>query len=137
MNKYIRTEEKPLSELIGSRKAHYLKKVEKAFDAVYNSARFGYIEQFEKIVSELSEKAVQGRLEGIVVEQEEKSIERKLKEKPIRKVDKRQRLTSYQYAKSRDAGLTNEQIKEKFRIDSYRQLGGFVRQYNRKNLQNQ
>ena len=44
--------------------------------------------------------------------------------------DKRKRLTSYQYAKCRKSGMTNEEIMSKFRVDSPQQLEEFTAEYN-------
>ncbi|MAH03784.1 hypothetical protein CMI39_03295 [Candidatus Pacearchaeota archaeon] len=125
--KYTKTEEKPLSEVIGNRKNYYQTKIAEAFETVYKSKDFEYIGQFEKIVSKLTARALKGNLEGIIKESK-RGRPRKIKE-----IDKRPRLTSYQYAKSRDEGMTNEEIKNKFRMDSPYHLSGFSRKYN-KNL---
>lgn len=34
-----------------------------------------------------------------------------------------------EWAKAKEAGMTNEEIKEEFRMDSPQQLGGFARTY--------
>ncbi|MAG45596.1 MAG: hypothetical protein CMH63_02370 [Nanoarchaeota archaeon] len=121
MAKRKRTEEKPLSEIIEGRRNYYKAQMTKAFEAVYASGDFGHIERFEQVVLRISEGAVSGKLEGLVSQQ---------KRKP--KGDRRPRLTAHQYNKSRDEGMSNEEIKAKFRIDPSYQLGGFARQYNRR-----
>ncbi len=47
--------------------------------------------------------------------------------------DKRPRLTSYQYAKSRGEEMTDDQIKAKFRVDSPQQLDDLRAQYTERN----
>lgn len=117
---HIRMEEKPLSEVIGKRRKHYQTKVEKAFDSVYNSGDFEYIGRFEGLVTKLSDVVIKrGNLDGLV----------QSTGKALPTGDRRPRLTSYQYAKARDAGMTNEDIKKKFRMDSPHQISGFGRQY--------
>jgi|TARA_B100001971_G_scaffold144685_1_gene133847 uncharacterized protein YnzC (UPF0291/DUF896 family) len=127
IKKYTKTEEKPLSEIIRNRKNYYQTKISEAFNIVYESRDFKYIGQFEKIVSTLNKRVIKGNLEGLIKESK-RGRPRKIKE-----VDKRPRLTSYQFAKAKAEGMTNEEIKKKFRMNSAYQLSGFSRQYN-KNL---
>ena len=44
-------------------------------------------------------------------------------------IDRRPRITQYQYRKARDEGMTYDEIKTKFRLDNPNQLGGFEMQY--------
>ena len=126
IKKYTKTEEKPLSEIIRNRKNYYQTKISEAFNIVYESRDFKYIGQFEKIVSTLNKRVIKGNLEGLIKESK-RGRPRKIKE-----VDKRPRLTSYQFAKAKAEGMTNEEIKKKFKMESARQLGGFAYQYLRK-----
>ena len=126
---YTRIEEKSLSELIKSRKNFYQTKIAKTFDLVYNSGEFEHIEQFEHVISLLSTYTKQGNLERILTQI---PVGKKAKTEDTLKVDKRPRLTSYQYSKARDDGMTHEQIKEKFRMKTPHQIGGFAKQYERR-----
>ena len=136
MTKYTRMEERPLSDIIEHRKNHYIEKVKKAFDTVYKSGNFAYISQFEDMFSKLSEEAIQGNLEKILIAPYNPlmgiSIETKVPKRRTRKIDIKPRLTSYQYGKARDKGMTNEKIREKFRMNSPHQICGFARQYTRR-----
>ncbi len=58
-----------------------------------------------------------------------KSAFLKLKKKFSKEADKRPILTLYQYSKERDAGITNEQIREKFRMKSSYSICGFAVNY--------
>ncbi len=122
MTKYKGTEEKPLSELLETRRSYYMARIANAFDAVYRSKDFDYIDQFEQAVLLLSNNAEKNDLEKIVSEFQKKTGE---------KTDKRPALTSYQYAKARDEGMTNEEIMRKYKVFSG-QLGGFAKAYNRR-----
>ncbi len=124
MTKYKKLEEKSLSEIVGERKSYYLGKIENAFDRVYRSKDFAYIERFEQAVLLLNDKFTKGRLEEKLLGQDKKPLKRKTP-----KVDTRPLLTMYRYAKARDKGMENEQIKEKFRLNSSYQLCGFSRWY--------
>ncbi|MBD3253374.1 hypothetical protein GF386_06580 [Candidatus Pacearchaeota archaeon] len=104
-----------------------------AFEAVYSSGNFDYIDRFEKFVLGITQRAVQGEgeLEAMIAGYESG---KPLTERPETTVSEKRkpRLTSYQYQKSRDQGMTHEQIREKFRVDSGRQLCGFASQYARR-----
>ena len=130
MTTYAKTEERPLSVVIGDRKGFYQAKIAAAFDKVYSSGNFRYIEQFEKAVLSLSAGIMQGNLEGRVLMQEPDAMPRiRKRSKAISDVDRRPRLTSHQYAKARDEGLTNELIRERFRMSSPYQICGFAKAY--------
>jgi polyribonucleotide nucleotidyltransferase len=118
-------EERPLSELVESRKNFYQSKMEKAFEMVYKSENFDYIEQFEQYITEISDQAIAGKLEGLL----DKTTEAQKKTIRSRIVDNRPRLNLYQYSKARDEGMTNEEIKKKFRMDSPYSIGGFSKHY--------
>lgn len=79
--------------------------------------------EFEsKLVSALRE-----AMEQSDTAQEEQSRSPKIQIK--KQKDNRPRLTQYQYRRARDEGFSNEQIKERFRLDSAYQIGGYGRQY--------
>ena len=122
-----KTGEKTLSEVIYDRTTFYQGKIMEAFDRVYKSADIAYIEKFENAVSELVSK-VSPTGKGNLERRAETAPIIPVQHKP-RPVEEKPRLTSYQYRKARDAGMTNEEIKTKFRMDSSYQICGFARQY--------
>lgn len=135
---FKKPEEKPLSEILNERKEYYTGKVAQAlmtytekiaqiFDKVYKSRNLDYINKFEQAILTLTKKVINSGLESIVTETEKKPVKKEII--PREKTDKRPRLTLYQYTKAREEGMTNEQIKEKFRMDSNYQIGGYARQY--------
>lgn len=126
------TQEKPLLEVLGERKSYYKQRISEAFsglqiaiDNAYKKGSIGYIEKFERALLKLSEAI------NISFTPYEKGLEKVVVGIPekIEEVDKRPRLTRYQYYKSRDAGMTNEEIKKKFRIDNPYTLSGYGRWY--------
>src|SRR3989344_4698294 len=122
--KYTRKEEKPLSDYLWERKDYYQKKFGKALDAVYNSKNFELIGSFEKLVLQLTTNAVKGKLESTVEATENETAKKT--------VDKRPRLTLYKYTKLRDSGFSNEEIKQKYKLDKPQQNSGFWRCYSKK-----
>jgi hypothetical protein len=114
---------KNLVEVLADRKSFYLAKVNEAFDRAYASGDFAYITRFENSVMALGARDAEGELESIA----EKAVAEKRTRKRRRKanVDKRPKLTAYQYAKARDAGKTNAQIKKEYRMTSPYQICGF------------
>lgn len=121
MDKYKGNEERPLSELIENRKKYHITKLERALDAAYKNRDIEYIEQIERIVSLLSDGKI-GDLERILSKQTSK-------QSPQKTPDKRPRLTRYQYRTCRNEGMSNEDIKKKFRTDNPYQINGFALQY--------
>lgn len=128
MNKarYIKEipQEKPLDELVEDRKKYYQSIITKKFDEIYATGDIRQIGEFEKVVSGLC---------SIIYEPDVKPASREAQREEQEKPDKRPRLTAYKYYQARDQGLTNKQIKEKFRIVNPYQLGGFGRQYAKRN----
>lgn len=126
-------EEKPLTEVIKevmrNRRDHYLTKIEETFRAIYRSGDCVYIERFEKLVSELSKLAKDGNLEGVVLKSIEESKKEEGKKFTKGKIKRKPKLTQYQYARAKEKGMTNEEIKEKYRLDHPRQLSGFAGWY--------
>jgi|SRR3989344_5598940 len=147
------TQEKPLSEILNERKGYYQQKISEAFtemqkalDKAYGAGDLSYIEQFEGAVAHMAtatvflprkKTGIDKLLESIqqrgIAETEDKGLAGKTKggerEAAGEKADKRPRLTKYQYFKSRDAGMTNEEIKKKFRLSNSYVLCGYGKSY--------
>ncbi len=121
MRSYKRPQEKPLSEIIEERKNYYMNKLKASLDMVYKSGDLDYIGKFEQALLRLADT---GKLEKILKEDTNKDVE-----EPIKRIKRKPILTIYQYSKSRDEGMTNQQIKEKFSMKSPYVIGGFARQY--------
>ena len=117
VRQYVRSEDRPLPEVMERRREHYLAKVNRAFKAAYTSGDFDRAEKLEKIA-----RAMEGNLEGILVEEPEESI-------PVRK-RKRPKPDFEAYAELRDSGKTNEEIRREYKI-SGRQIAGFSGAYSR------
>ncbi|VVB77859.1 Uncharacterised protein [uncultured archaeon] len=118
--------QKPLSEVVAERRGFYEKRIGKAFDSVYASGNFQYIEKFENVILGITQRAVQGNLEGIVIKPLDSAIvvATQATGKPV--------LTKETYATARGSGMTNEQIKKAYRIENKFSLGGFTSAYEKK-----
>ena len=111
-------EQKPISEVLQERRASYEGRVHQAFDAVYQSVDLRRLEEFETAITTLCSSTQAGLESRVAQEQPEPQ-----------RVDRRPKLNSDRYKAARDAGMTNEQIKAKFRTDSPYSMGGFGRAY--------
>lgn len=124
---YIKSEERPFSEVVDRRRRHYMAEVERAFTTLYQSGDYIQIDEYEKALHELNLRAVEGNLVNIV--SKEIAPKRKIKNKRTR--DQRPKLDFETYVEARKKGLDDEDIKTAFRINSWRQLGGYRMTYSR------
>jgi len=129
--KYARNVEKPLSQIMSERRDYYLGIITEAVDAVYNNGNFERIEKFEKSISILFARSTRGKVNLEEIVKEETLIKIPVGSKT--RVAKGTRLTYYQFAKARDEGMTNAEIKETFRLDTPYQLIGLGMRYSREN----
>jgi hypothetical protein len=116
-----------LREIISKRKSKYSSMILDTAERIYSTGNIGYIESFENLVNMLHVAQETGKLETLLF-----STLFELTTKPQEpKTAKKKRLTLYQYCKSRDGGMSNEEIKAKFRMDTPYSICGFARQYSR------
>ena len=113
-------EQKTMSEVLLERRAVYEGMVQQALDGVYQSVDLRRLEEFETALAVLC---------GSTGACLESRVSQENQTKPSESADRKPRLTSYQYNKARDAGMTNQQIKAKFKLDSPYQLRGLGRSY--------
>ena len=104
---YVRSEERPFSEVIERRIDHDLTKVRRTLEFLYWDGSYGQIELYEEAISDLSERAMERNLVGIV--SEEVAPTGKAGSKRIR--DPRPKLDFKMYSEAREAEMTNEEIR--------------------------
>lgn len=121
-------EQKSLKEIIQERKKQYQESIQKTLDEVYQSGNVATIERFENAVLYLGRLA-EGNLEGRI--EDVQAAQRAVRPEAQRTTgqDRRPRLTFYQYAKAKNEGMTTEEIKNKFRYDSGKQIGAYAANY--------
>ena len=120
MAKYQIPEKRPFTEIIGRRKEFYQSQMNKVLEAVYQES-FKTIEEFEQFILKLSTATKEGTLELL--------LSKLTNKKNIRRTI-RLKLTFGLYVEAKENGLTNEEIKEKYRVSHQQQLGGFAIRYN-------
>jgi len=113
-----KTVQKPLSEVVAERRGFYESRMAKAFDSVYSSGNFQYIERFEGVVIGISQRAAQGNLEGIVIKPLEQpaqvQVQVQAESSPEKTID------FQQYKKARQSGMSHQEIAAKHpNVDSH------------------
>ena len=114
-----------LRKILKDRQENYSNRLLETANRVYATGNLHYIASFENVVEILSSAKNAKTLEGII----SAIVPRQKKKIAAEYTSKRKRLTFYQYSKSRDRGMTNEQIKKTFRMDTPYQICGFARHY--------
>ncbi|MEK6842824.1 MAG: hypothetical protein AABX84_03325 [Nanoarchaeota archaeon] len=123
MRKRRKQTEQPLSEIIAKRRDYYAELINESLQIVYDSGNFDYIEKIEKVIQELNDGVKKGSLENLAWKL--RTVVNGTKK------DKRPILIYERYVSARDSGMSNEQIKEKYRLESHRQMSAFGSHYAR------
>lgn len=118
------TAQKPLSEVVAERRGFYEARMAKAFEAVYSSGNFQYIERFEGIVLGISQRTSQGSLEGIVIKPLEQPQAQAQQAEPTSPAEGKIDFTEYK--KSRQSGMTHRQIADKYPNTGKYQLAAYA-----------
>jgi len=129
-----------ISETFENERSHIKETMANLVKKVYSSGDVKKIEDFETRLEQMKNgdygksidkfyKFLHLFNEDSKTEKEMAGYDRSKKLVSARGYDKRKRLTFYQYSKSRDRGMSNEEIKKKFRMNTPYQICGFARHY--------